>query len=115
MSLGRERDRESAEAVRNRSLTPGEAHGLANLLEGTHPQGLRLKMTGQGKGWWPIVEGYKAFQRAKAIGAFVEERLKSREPWEGAVIDAAEQFGVYEATVSRDVRIFRLMNEEGEA
>jgi len=57
------------------TLSKLSAHGLANLLEGRHPAGLRLVMQGQGKGWKPLVEGAVAHTRIMKVGRFVDEQL----------------------------------------
>ncbi|WP_375178088.1 hypothetical protein [Sphingobium yanoikuyae] len=96
-----------ADALRHRHLTPMEAHGLANLLEGKHPHGLKLVMQGQGKGWKPIAEGAAAYRRLMLIGKFVEEKVLSGCTTEDAVFDAAIEFCCSEATIYRDLRLYR--------
>ena len=96
-----------AGALRDGRLTPMQAHGLANLLEGKHPQGLTLKMQGQGKGWKPAAEQAARYNRLMSVGAFVTRRLKVGQTLEEAVMDASEEFGVSDATVYRDLNMYR--------
>ena len=103
-----------AAALRAGTLTKLEAIGLTNLLEGKHPQGLQLKMAGQGKGWKPLAEKAAAYERIKAIGQFVNERLSSGNTVEAAVLDAAAEFGISEPTVYRDLRLSRSVEAVGE-
>ena len=100
-----------AQALRSRPLNPREAHGLADLLEGKHPNGLRLEMQGQGKGWKPIYEKATAYDRLIAVGKFVEARQADNNTLEEAVIDAAEEFQISESTVYRDLQLYRLSDD----
>lgn len=97
-----------AAAVRSGTLSPMEANGLANLLEGKHPRGLRLVLQGQGKGWKPLIESAQHYERVMAIGAFVLNARKNGLTAEQAVIDAAEQFNLSEPTVWRDLNIYKM-------
>jgi hypothetical protein len=84
---------------------------MARLLDGTHPEGLRLLLRGQGNS--PTVEEASIkYDRLRAVGAYVEDRLSAGENWEAAMLDAAEQFGISEATVARDHRLHRLVLED---
>lgn len=97
-----------ADALRTRPLTQLEAEGLANLIDGSRPDGLRLKMQGQGKNWRPIAEGAAAYDRMMAIGSFVDAQLASGGTVEEAVIDAASSFRVSEPTIYRNLRTYRV-------
>lgn len=99
-------------ALRNGTLTSMEAHGLANLLEGTHPQGLTLKMMGQGRGWKPAAETAARYDRLMMIGTFLERSLLAGNKMENAVIDAASEFGISEPTVYRDFQMYRSIEDE---
>ena len=96
-----------ANALRTGTLTPVEMDGLASLLEGYRPDGLSLKIMGQGRNWMPISEAAARFRRATRIANMMDELLQSGVSWEAATIDTAEHFGVSEATVSRDARLMR--------
>jgi hypothetical protein len=102
-----------AHALRTRPLSPLEALSLANLIEGNHPRGFRLKMQGQGKGWKPMADKAAAFRRLMAIGSHVDAQLAEGNTVEDAVIDAASEFSVSEPTVYRDLRLYRQGKAEG--
>jgi len=102
-----EKGREAvATALRSNTLTRPERIGLANLIEGKHPRGYRLAMSGQGNDM-TTVEKASAYDRLIAIGGFVAEVIASGETYENAIIDAAEKFATSEATVARDYRKFK--------
>jgi hypothetical protein len=101
-----------ADALRTRPLTRLEAVALANLIDGSNPTGLRLAIKGQGKGWIPMIEAAARFDRLRAVGAFVDERLSDGETLEAAVIEAAENFGFSEPTIYRDLALYRLWDSE---
>lgn len=95
-----------AAALRAGKLTKMEAHGLANLLEGKHPDGLRLVMKGQGKGWKPVLDGARSYERCMAIGKFVTAARGRGLTYEASIFDASEHFGISEAIVARDLRLY---------
>lgn len=96
-----------AHALRSRSLTPIEAEFLAKMLEGKHPLGLELKLKGQGnKVNWS--EAAAAYDRLMAIGRFVDAREAEGITTQAAVFDACEEFGISEATIYRDLALYRL-------
>lgn len=97
-----------ADALRAGTLSPFAIECLAKLIDGTHSGGLRLSLKGQGKGWKPIYETAQAYDRLMEIGRFCEERRTSGCSYEEALLDAAEKFGISEATVARDWRLYRL-------
>lgn len=101
-----------ARAVRSGALTQSRLfpEALAKLFEGTHPQGLRLVMHGQGNAS-TVSERAQLYDRLMSVGAFIETALSSGETWENALIDAADQFNISEATAARDLRLFRLSKE----
>lgn len=94
-------------AIRSRPLSTLEAHGLANLIEGKHPQGISLKVCGQGRNWQPIREGSQRYNRALAIARKVRIVMDTGETWESAVQAAAEHFRTSEATIARNVALAR--------
>lgn len=96
-----------ANALRSRPLTVLEAHGLANLIEGKHPQGISLKVLGQGRNWQPIREGSQRYNRAIAIAREVRKAMGAGETWESAIQAAAEHFRASEATIARNVALAR--------
>jgi hypothetical protein len=100
-----------ANALRSRPLSRLEANGLANLLDGGNPNGLHLEMRGQGKGWKPIYETATAYNRLMAIGSFIDTQMSDNNTLEEAVLDAVEEFRVSEATVYRDLRLYRLRGD----
>ena len=97
-----------ASALRRGTLSKLAAHGLANLIEGKHPEGLKLVMQGQKKGWKPALEAAASYERVLAIGDFVSRKLADGDTKEGAVIDASEAFEVSEATIYRDLRLYEI-------
>lgn len=90
-----------ARALRSRPLTPFEAHGLANLLENNRPDGLHLKMVGQGRNWIPVFEKVARYERCMEIAKMVEQLRSGGESWEQAILATAECFSVSEPTVAR--------------
>ncbi|MBP6363761.1 MAG: hypothetical protein KA329_09600 [Novosphingobium sp.] len=101
-----------ADAIRAGSLPPFAMECLAQLIEGSRPNGVRLAIKGQGKGWKPIYEKAKAFDRLIAIGGFIDEQIAKGCSVEGAVIEAAETFGLSEPTVYRDLSWYRRVPKE---
>lgn len=99
-----------ANAVRNRTLTSMEAWGLANLLEGKHPDGLFLKLHGQGNAE-TIQEGAIHYQRILSIGRQFYGKMAVGDTEEGAVNEIADELNLSEATVRRDLRIYRLTDD----
>jgi len=109
--LGRWNAAAVADAVRRQALSKAEAAGLANLIEGRHPQGLRLEIVGQGKGWMPATDKAKRWDRLIRVGKFVEGLIADGATWEEAVFDAEDHFGLSAPTVARDLRLYRLSKE----
>ncbi len=96
-----------AAALRAGSLNRIAIESLAKLIEGSHPTGIRLAVKGQGKGWKPIYDRAKSYDRLMAIGRFIDARVSERCSLEDAVIDATEAFGLAEATIYRDLKLYR--------
>ena len=84
--------------------------GLAKFLAGDSPKGLHLKMHGQGNALTSF-ESYREYYDALAINEYFQEHCKPGLSQESVVFDAAEQFGVSEATVRRRLRVHK--NIEG--
>jgi hypothetical protein len=97
-----------AEALRSRALSEAEANALADLIEGRHAKGFRLKIMGQGKGWIPLSEKTFAYERLLIVGELVDEAIAKGSSTEEAVNDAAELLGVSSPTVYRDLHLYRL-------
>lgn len=97
-----------ADALRNGKMTPMQSYGLANLIEGKHPQGLSLKIQGQGKGWKPAAEVAARYKRSMRVGDYITHKLAAGDSVEQAVIDASMRFGVSEPTIYRDLAMYRL-------
>lgn len=100
-----------AEALRSGTLSKLETIGLANLIEGNRPDGLRLVMQGQGKGWRPLIEKTQHYYRVMAVGAFVRECRDRGLTAEEAVIDAGEHFALSEPTIWRDLRLYEIAQD----
>ena len=81
-------------------------HGLANLLSATAPNGLVLKLHGQGNAQTDF-EGYVAYYETLAINAYVKANSEPGLPQEDLIFDAAEHFGVSEATIRRRLRTYQ--------
>lgn len=105
-----------AEALRSRPLTMLERHGLANLLEGKRPDGLKLMIAGQGKNWHPWFESSQRYDQAIAMAAMMDAEMANGASWEEATLATADRFSVSESTVSRRVGIGRILaNEQQDA
>lgn len=100
-----------AKRLRSGPLSLFESRILADLMDGNNPQGLRLELRGQGKGWIPMAESAAFWNRMMAIGQFVESELERGRDLDDAVHNATEKFGLSEATIFRDLRNFRQFKE----
>ena len=84
---------------------------IASLIDGSRPDGMHLKLRGQGSGM-TIKEGANAYNQVLEIGEFFREREAVGETWEEVVFDASEQFGISEATVSRRLALFKILQAD---
>ena len=101
-----------ATALRSGTLTKVDLENLASFIEGSHRTGIKLAIKGQGKGWKPMFERAKAFDRLMAIGKFVDQKKAEGCTPEEAVIDAAIAFNLSEPTIFRDLSLYRHVPEE---
>lgn len=103
-----------AGVLRTRPLSKGEANALADLIDGQHSKGFRLRITGQGRGWIPISEKAWALERVLIVGELVDEEVARGSSLEEAVNDAADLLGISSPTVYRDLRLYRLREQKAE-
>jgi len=101
-----------ASCLRKGELSQRALEMLARLIEGSHQEGLSLQLKGQGKGWTPMFEKAQATDRHMEIGAFVDKRTAEGCTVEDAVFDASEEFDLSEATIRRDLQMYRLYNTD---
>lgn len=101
-------DEESATAVanclRNGTLSQLSVYGLANLIDGSNPKGLRLKFQGQGNALRPL-EGYLQWERAVWVLQNFEDLRAKGKTWEESVGELADLAGVSESTISRLLQV----------
>ncbi len=100
-----------AKALRTRPLSYLEASGLANMLEGKRPDGLRLQLTAQGKGWKPIKDAHDEYRRCIAIGERFEEIRPTHDKWIEAVEQLSIEFGLGESTIAQQLALFSDVQE----
>jgi hypothetical protein len=100
-----------ANTIRSGSLTPLASQLLANMLVGKGPDGLTLKLTGQGRNWKPVSERVAEFERAKDVTKMLDRLIEAGATWEEATSDIAEQLSISESTVSRRVVMGRALQD----
>ena len=100
-----------ANVLRKRPLSNLEGLALANLIEGKQPQGLRFEIHGQGKGWRPLAETASAYDRLVSIGERIDKGIVAGQKTEEVVNDLAEESGLSNPTLYRDLRLYRLLLE----
>ena len=102
-----------ADALRNNTLSYLERISLARLIDGSHPKGLSLKMSGQGNAMTDL-ESAAAYYRAIKVGSFVERQMLDGVTWEASICDAMEEFDLSEPTAARAYSVFKLLKEDGD-
>lgn len=80
-------------------------NGLAKLLAAQSPDGLVLKLHGQGNGQTSF-ESYSEYYETLSINEYLERHSKTGTSREALIFDAAEIFQLSEATVRRRVRSY---------
>ena len=78
---------------------------LAILLAAKSPDGLVLKLHGQGNGLTSF-ESYNEYYEILAINEYLETHFEASTSREALIFDAAEFFGLSEATVRRRLRSY---------
>ena len=87
-------------------LTPLVAKALANLIDGSHPQGYRLSFVGLGRNELTMAEKAERVQRAEKILDLFEAERSSGSTWLAAVVAVSDALDISEATVARELKFF---------
>ena len=84
---------------------------IASLIDGSHPDGMHLKLRGQGSGM-TTKQCADAYNQVLKIGEFFRDREDIGATWEEIVFDAVELFGISESTVSRRLALFKILQAD---
>ena len=100
-----------ARALREGSMTKLTMIGLANLIDGSNPFGMQLKMKGQGNAL-TLRERAERVDRAYEVGGFIANLIQKGYKQEDALFDAEEEYGISPTTAWRYHQLYLSLVED---